>query len=67
MSLERGDVILTGSPPNVGPVKVGDRLSARLLKGGTEKRLLTSIDIDVVQRKGALYQYPDVERYKITR
>lgn len=68
MTLERGDVILTGSPPNVGPVNVGDHLSARL-KGSSDGggQTLASIEIDVVQRQDALYQYPDAQRYKVVK
>lgn len=29
MTLERGDVILTGTPPGVGPLKAGDKVMVR--------------------------------------
>lgn len=30
MTLERGDVIITGTPPGVGPLSAGDRVSVRI-------------------------------------
>ncbi|MCC7569302.1 MAG: fumarylacetoacetate hydrolase family protein, partial [Candidatus Methanofastidiosa archaeon] len=33
--LERGDIIATGTPEGVGPIKEGDVLSARIASVGT--------------------------------
>lgn len=44
-TLERGDILFTGTPEGVGPVKLGDRLEGRLLDlQGNE---LTSVRVDV--------------------
>jgi len=36
MTLEEGDLLLTGTPSGVGPVEVGDKLEAQLLQGNEE-------------------------------
>ncbi|HNW90305.1 MAG TPA: hypothetical protein PKN48_11620 [Bacteroidales bacterium] len=37
MSLKMGDLIFTGTPSGIGPVKIGDRLTAYL----EDKKMLT--------------------------
>lgn len=44
-SLRRGDLIFTGTPAGVGPVKRGDQLQARLLNGETP---LLQLDVEIV-------------------
>ncbi len=36
MSLERGDLVLTGTPKGVGPVEAGDVMTAGVRVDGTE-------------------------------
>lgn len=49
MTLEIGDVILTGTPKGVGEVKAGERMVAGLKVGGRE---LETIDVEVEERQG---------------
>jgi len=51
MTLEEGDLILTGTPSGVGPVKPGEAVTAELsIPGSTEP--LASLNFMVVQREG---------------
>lgn len=54
MTLEKGDLILTGTPKGVGPVKVGDVMKAGIKVGGTE--LDEGIEVKV-EEKGGLYEF----------
>lgn len=36
MTLNEGDLILTGTPEGVGPVRVGDEVDGRLVDGGKD-------------------------------
>lgn len=49
MTLEKGDIILTGTPKGVGPVRVGDRVEATL-KVGDE--IIEQISFDSVEKPG---------------
>jgi acylpyruvate hydrolase len=51
MKLEAGDVLLTGTPAGVGPIRPGDIVTAGLRPAGAEKDLV-NIKFDVVERKG---------------
>ncbi|KAI7864266.1 hypothetical protein BDF14DRAFT_1730763 [Spinellus fusiger] len=51
MKLEVGDVILTGTPKGVGPVKSGDIITAGLKLGEAEKNIV-NISYNVEDRKG---------------
>ena len=53
MTLERGDVVLTGTPKGVGEVKAGERMEAGLRVGGTE---VQTINVEVEERQG-MYEY----------
>jgi acylpyruvate hydrolase len=53
MTLEEGDVVLTGTPKGVGEVKVGDQLCASLGVGGEE---LARIEVEA-KEKGGLYAF----------
>ena len=53
MTLEEGDLVLTGTPKGVGEVKVGDLLHASLGVGGKE---LARIDVEA-KDKGGLYVF----------
>ncbi|KAF5323952.1 hypothetical protein D9611_008222 [Ephemerocybe angulata] len=50
MTLEEGDVLLTGTPPGVGPVVPGDRVECSLKD--KEGKQLASLVFDAVQRQG---------------
>ncbi|KAI0331058.1 hypothetical protein GY45DRAFT_1249514 [Cubamyces sp. BRFM 1775] len=54
MTLEEGDLILTGTPSGVGPVVPGDKIECTL-KEGSGKQLAT-LSFTAVQREGG-YQY----------
>lgn len=55
MKLEEGDMVLTGTPKGVGPVEVGDVMSAGLNAGGKE---IEGGRIEVgVQEKGGLFEF----------
>ncbi|KAI8867641.1 hypothetical protein GQ42DRAFT_164662 [Ramicandelaber brevisporus] len=47
VTLDEGDLILTGTPKGVGPVQVGDVVTAGLVKNGQE---LSSLHFEVVER-----------------
>ncbi|KAI9098907.1 hypothetical protein DFS34DRAFT_642835 [Phlyctochytrium arcticum] len=51
MTLERGDVILTGTPKGVGPVTPGQTLKASLSSNGSDRKL-AEFTFPVVGRKG---------------
>ena len=50
MTLEKGDLVLTGTPKGVGPVKVGDVMKAVLSVGGKE---LGRIEVGVEEKVGS--------------
>ena len=53
MTLEVGDVLLTGTPPGVGPVRPGDRMTAGIANGDAkEGEHLAELDVPVVERQG---------------
>ncbi|OBA19633.1 hypothetical protein METBIDRAFT_46041 [Metschnikowia bicuspidata var. bicuspidata NRRL YB-4993] len=52
MTLEKGDLILTGTPKGVGPVKPGDHISASL-HVGPEK--IASIEVEAREKDGPYY------------
>ncbi|MCJ1336208.1 hypothetical protein MMC09_001484 [Bachmanniomyces sp. S44760] len=56
MTLEKGDIVLTGTPKGVGPVDVGDVMKARINVDG--KELEEGIDVEV-QEKGGLYEFSE--------
>ena len=51
MTLEEGDLILTGTPAGVGPVVEGDSFVAELSASECYSDILSSIEGTVVQRK----------------
>ncbi|KAJ1308764.1 hypothetical protein OPQ81_004454 [Rhizoctonia solani] len=51
MTLEEGDLILTGTPHGVGPVKVGDKITAGLAIPD-QPALLASLELEAVARDG---------------
>ncbi|KAG2182383.1 hypothetical protein INT43_007313 [Umbelopsis isabellina] len=51
MKLEAGDVLLTGTPSGVGPIRPGDIVTAGLKPFGAEKDLI-NLKFDVIERKG---------------
>jgi len=55
MTLEKGDVVLTGTPKGVGPVSVGDVMKAGLKVGGKE---IGTIEVGV-EEKGGLYSFAE--------
>ncbi|KAH9952024.1 hypothetical protein B0H21DRAFT_775586 [Amylocystis lapponica] len=56
MTLEEGDLILTGTPQGVGPVVPGDHVECTLVDGSG--KLLASLDFNCVQREGG-YRFVD--------
>ena len=57
MALERGDVVLTGTPKGVGSLDVGDVVKAGIRVGGKELEE-GRIAVDV-REKGGLYAYEE--------
>jgi len=53
MTLEKGDLVLTGTPKGVGPVNVGDVMRAGIKVRGKE---VESIEVEVEEREGP-YQF----------
>ncbi|KAI8377035.1 hypothetical protein EDC96DRAFT_494266 [Choanephora cucurbitarum] len=51
MKLEVGDVILTGTPAGVGPIKAGDKVTGGIKPGNAEEDVVT-ISFDVADRQG---------------
>jgi len=51
MTLETGDVILTGTPPGVGPVKPGDKVECKLQDNATGTEL-SKIEFEAIERDG---------------
>jgi acylpyruvate hydrolase len=51
MTLEAGDVVLTGTPKGVGTVGAGDRMRCGVQVGGTDIAE-GMIDVEVVEREG---------------
>ena len=49
MTLEKGDIVLTGTPKGVGPVAVGDVMKAGIKVGGKE---IETIEVEVKEREG---------------
>jgi len=56
MTLQEGDLILTGTPQGVGPVLPGDEVECALL--GPDKDYLLTLEFKAVQRDGG-YQFQD--------
>ena len=50
MTLEEGDLLLTGTPPGVGPLVAGDKVECRL--EDREGRKLDELVFEAVQRRG---------------
>jgi len=57
-NLQKGDLILTGTPEGVGPILPGDRVECALLGPGDHHFL--TLDFEAVQRQGG-YQFQDVK------
>ncbi|KAI0373075.1 hypothetical protein BV20DRAFT_963576 [Pilatotrama ljubarskyi] len=57
MTLEEGDLILTGTPSGVGPVVPGDKVECSL-NDGSGKQLAT-LDFNVVRREGGYHYKPE--------
>ena len=55
MTLEKGDLVLTGTPKGVGPVSVGDVMKAGLKVDGKE---IETIEVGV-EEKGGLYSFAE--------
>ena len=56
MTLEKGDIVLTGTPKGVGPVNVGDVMRAGIKVAG--KELEECIEVEV-KDKGGLYEFQE--------
>jgi len=57
MALEQGDIVLTGTPKGVGPVKTGDVIKAGLKVDGRDIDE-ASIEVSVADRDGA-YEFKE--------
>jgi acylpyruvate hydrolase len=57
MTLEKGDIVLTGTPKGVGPVVTGDVMEAGMRVGGKEVEE-ARIKVEVKDREGA-YEYAE--------
>ena len=55
MTLEKGDLVLTGTPKGVGSVSIGDSLKAGIRNGEQE---LATIEVNV-KEKGGMYVYAE--------
>ena len=55
MTLQRGDIVLTGTPKGVGEVTIGDIMTAGMRVDGHHVRR-GSIEIDVQERQGGYHQ-----------
>ncbi|KAG8813631.1 Acylpyruvase fahd1, mitochondrial [Serendipita sp. 400] len=51
MTLEEGDLILTGTPEGVGPISAGDAITAGIQVPDSEQTLAT-LDLKAVDRNG---------------
>jgi acylpyruvate hydrolase len=49
---QEGDLILTGTPAGVGPLKAGEKFEAKLTYPGLKGEVLDEYSFDVVDRKG---------------
>lgn len=57
MTLEKGDIVLTGTPKGVGPVKLGERMKAGIKVDGKE---IQEGKIDVmVEEKPGPYEFKE--------
>lgn len=54
MTLEEGDLVLTGTPSGVGPITAGDEIECAL--GTSEGKVLDELKFGVVDRVGG-YQF----------
>ncbi|WWD00698.1 hypothetical protein V866_007633 [Kwoniella sp. B9012] len=52
MKLEEGDLILTGTPAGVGPIKAGEKFAAKLTYPGLEGEVLSEYEFEAVDRQG---------------
>jgi len=52
MRLEEGDLILTGTPKGVGPIRGGDKFEAKLTYPGLDGEVLSQFEFDCVDRQG---------------
>lgn len=50
MTLQPGDVILTGTPSGVGPIKAGDKITAGVADPSAPDSPIASLELDVVSR-----------------
>jgi acylpyruvate hydrolase len=57
MALEKGDIVLTGTPKGVGQVSAGDVMTCGLSVGGREVEE-ASIEVEAVDRKGG-YEFKE--------
>jgi len=50
-TLEEGDLVLTGTPSGVGPVKHGDSISGSIFAAGDSNPAVAQINFNVIQRQ----------------
>jgi len=56
MTLEEGDLLLTGTPSGVGPIYGGDKITAGLALPQAPSNPVTTLEFDVIDRAGG-YQF----------
>jgi len=52
MTLEEGDLLLTGTPSGVGPIHGGDKITAGLALPQAPSEAVTTVEFDVIDRAG---------------
>lgn len=57
MTLDKGDIVLTGTPKGVGPVKTGDIMRAGIKVDGKDIEE-ASMEVPVADREG-LYEFSE--------
>lgn len=60
MRLEEGDVILTGTPAGVGPVKAGETVAVKMTYPGLEGEVLDQFEVQAVAREGG-YEFKEAK------
>ena len=56
MKLEEGDVILTGTPAGVGPVKAGEKFTVKMTYPDLGGEVLSEYTMECVDRQG-VYEF----------
>lgn len=60
MKLEEGDLILTGTPAGVGPVKAGETVSVKMTYPGLDGEVVDQYEIKAVPRESG-YEFKEAK------